>query len=435
MKPTSNPQEMLVTFLKKKGTGQTMGKHLSEDECLMLDALFRSTETHMVTKATLLTAMLTLTPNEYEAEWINRVRENPSAIIPDPLIALLPSIPSEDKFIQLIHNVINHIDLEEMACLEALEYIFNPKVPDYYKAAFLEAERLKRESDIENVTCLLDFVNRSSRHRLDLPLLIDLAYPYDGFNRTPNLSPFLAALLSSIGIRVILHGIKDIGPKYGITPLKIITAQNPNFNLTLPDIITRIQNDQCGWSYIDQSATFPSLYHLKDCRKYMVKRPIISTIEKLLCPIYSNYNHIIVTGFTHPPYRQKMIHLFKHHPLIKTGIIIRGMEGSPQLPLDRRSPFILVNDQNSTESFMCPTTFNIPRSSDSFPANLTAEETLKIGINALKGEKGWARDQLIYQALAITDALSIKRTDDALSALCLSIETGMAYFHWKIGTE
>jgi anthranilate phosphoribosyltransferase len=245
----------------------------------------------------------------------------------------------------------------------------------------------------------------------------------------------LAALLSSIGVRVILHGIQDIGPKYGITPLKIIQAQNPNFQLSLPEIITRIQNDQCGWSYIDQSSTFPSLYQLKDCRKHMVKRPIISTIEKLLCPIYSNHNHILVTGFTHPPYRQKMIHLFKHHPLIKKGIIIRGMEGSPQLPLDRRSPFILVNEQNSTESFMCPSLFNISKTGHSFPENLSPEQTLKIGTNALKGENGWARDQLIYQALAITQALSIKRTDDALSALCLSIETGMAYHHWEIGTK
>ncbi len=433
MQAKSPAQQELVSFLKKKGTGATMSKSLVNKELLTIESLFKHDDAHLTTKATLLTAIITLKPNPDEKKWITKITKQPQDYLPKELQLLLPNTKTTEPFLKLIHQVIQHQNLSQKEFLIALDYLFSPTMPEYYKAAFLEAERLKRESDEENITCLLDFINRSKRERVDLPVLIDLANPYDGFNRTPNLSPFLAALLSSIGIPVLLHGLENVGPKYGITPLKLLKQINPGFPLSIPELLTRIKNDHCGWSYIDQEQSFPDLFNLLNLRTNMVKRPILSTIEKLTCPIYSNFNHLLVTGYTHPPYRQKTINLFQHHPLIQEGLIIRGVEGSSQLPLDRRAPLIRIHNQEAHESFVTPENYNIKKNTHKFSTPISIEENLKIGTDALKGKNSWAKDQLIYQSLAIIDHFNLKRPEEALSALCLSIETGMALKHWQSG--
>jgi anthranilate phosphoribosyltransferase len=429
----STAQEQLIVFLKKKGTGPTMSKSLLIGDLASVEMLFKNDEAHLTTKATLLTALLTLEPNADESDWLEKVTQSPQQFLPQELIPLLPQHTTTDPFLILIHRVIQHQDLCEKSFLQALEYIFNPAISDHYKAAFLEAERLKRESKEENLTCLLDFIYRSTHHRIDIPFLIDLANPYDGFNRTPNLSPFLAALLSSIGIPVLLHGLETVSPKYGITPFKLLRAGGLLFPLPISETLSRLKDGNCGWGYVDQEQSFPALFDLLNLRKNMVKRPLIATIEKLLCPIYSEFRHLMVTGYTHPPYRQKSIDLYQHHPFIQEGIIIRGVEGSTQLPLDRRAPFIRCYKQEVYESFVSPEQFNITRRDREPPQSITIEDNLQIGIDALSGKDGWAKDQLIYQSLAIISGFDLRPTEEALSALCLSIETGMALKHWKEG--
>ena len=47
---------------------------------------------------------------------------------------------------------------------------------------------------------------------LNIPLLIDIATPYDGLIGII-FTTFLAALLASIGIPSILHGVKEVSRK------------------------------------------------------------------------------------------------------------------------------------------------------------------------------------------------------------------------------
>jgi len=431
----SSPQDQLITLLKKKGTGPTMSKSLRNEDLTLVDALLQNDDANSITKATLLTALLTLKPNQDEAAWLEKITHSPGRL-PDELQPLVPKQMTTDPFLKIIHRVIQHHDLSAQDFMMALEYLFNPAIPTPYKAAFLEAERLKRESEEENETCLLDFIHRSDHHRMDIPLLVDLANPYDGFNRTPNLSPFLAALLSSIGIPVILHGLASVGPKYGMTPLKLLKAAGQPISLPVSETLRRINDENCGWGYIDQQQSFPMLFDLLDLRKNMVKRPILSTIEKLLCPIYSTTRHLVVTGYTHPPYRQKSIGLYHHHPLIQEGIIIRGVEGSSQLPMDRRAPLIRINGQDVTETFVSPDQYNIKKYDRQPPQfDITVASNLQLGVDALQGTPGWAKDQLMYQALVIISGFDIKPIEEALSALCLSLETGMAFKHWKEGVS
>ena len=53
-------QDLAVQLLKKKGTGQTMGKHLLPNELSLCNDVFTSPDVNLTTKATLLTAFFML---------------------------------------------------------------------------------------------------------------------------------------------------------------------------------------------------------------------------------------------------------------------------------------------------------------------------------------------------------------------------------------
>ena len=101
------------------------------------------------------------------------------------------------------------------------------------KAAFLQAERVKRESFEENFVFLHSLWSRGQRLEVDLPALVDLCDSYDGTNRSYHLTPFVAALLGASGVPTVLHGIESLGPKYGITTAQILHLAGKSTTLSL----------------------------------------------------------------------------------------------------------------------------------------------------------------------------------------------------------
>ena len=74
-------------------------------------------------------------------------------------------------------------------------------------------------------------------------------------------------------------------------------------------------------------------------RRAMVKRPVLSTIEKWLSPI-RGHRTVCLTGFTHSGYKKKTIDIVQKANAFNDLILVRGVEGSTLLPYDRRCPLI-----------------------------------------------------------------------------------------------
>ena len=160
---------------------------------------------------------------------------------------LAPFIPAAWRaFVILSCNlwVIGHDNLNESEFRQCLDFMFDPNIDEWQKAAFLEAERLKGESREENRTCYDYFWEKARRQTVQVPVLIDIANPYDGFTRHPNLSPFIAALLASIGFPCLIHGIKEVAPKRGVTPHALLSAAQKNPLQPLDEIQSDIENSK-----------------------------------------------------------------------------------------------------------------------------------------------------------------------------------------------
>jgi anthranilate phosphoribosyltransferase len=387
-------------LLKKKGIGASMGKHLIGDDFAILTEGFLNPNISLTTKATLLTALLCLEATEEEAAWISKMKENSDKSIPSELQGLIFPHEKNGSLFPYITQCIQGKDLSYTQCQEAIDLLFDTSVDDYLKAAFLEAERLKRETLDENKAFLDGFYDRSQRLQTDLPLIIDIANPYDGFNRNLFLGPFIAATLGALGYPTLLHGINEIAPKNGVNAHKLLDLHGINTTQSLDASYQDLKTK--GWAYVDQSITFPELYALKQMRIDMVKRPVIATVEKFLQPIRAKEGNVLVTGYTHPAYKDMTKNLIDAHAKTQSYLFFRGTEGSAQLGLDRRAPFVFQNNTESKDDFVSPDIAKLATLDRIEPNHdLTSSDSLQAGLAALNGTPGFASDTIVYNCLAI----------------------------------
>lgn len=420
-------QEQLVALLKKKGTGATMGKSLSSEELLLLSECMISNECHLTTKATILTAFLMLENTEIETDWFASFKSTPQELhflmsdtVTHPTLrAPLPR--GDENFRQILLRVVHGENLSRSEMQEAMTYFFDPKIPEYEKAIFMEAERLKRENRDENLGCFDALWARSLHQPVSCPILVDLSVGYDGFNRTLCLWPFVAPLLASVGVPTVIHGVESVSPKFGVTPHLILKAAGKNPLKSLVEVARDIETPSIGWGYVDQAVSFPELYALQPLRTHMVKRPVLSTLEKLMQPIRSAQGNYVVTGYTHPPYRDTMTHLLDDSAKTNHYMILRGQEGSIQLPLDRRAPIVCGDG----EEFVRPETYGFGSDRVLPNESLGVQDSLDAGLAVLSGrDKGEARETVLYLASVILDRFGIVPERSLVEALDSGLALG-----------
>ena len=226
----------------------------------------------------------------------------------------------------------------------------------------------------------------------------------DGFNRHYFVLPFVSALLGSIGVPCLLHGVEAVGPKYGITPFKLLQSAGLNPLKSINDVSHAIETPSIGWGYCDQTVYSPLLSSLIPLRHAMVKRPILATIEKFLLPILATNDTHLITGYTHPPYRQTTDYLLSQLPALSKRLICRGTEGSCQLPLDRRAPTLFLNKNENISDFVRPTNYGIDEQDrfDPIP-EISCDNILHEGVLALQGIENLVYSMILYQSMVILD--------------------------------
>ena len=264
---------------------------------------------------------------------------------------------------------------------------------------------------------------------INTPLLIDIANPYDGFNRHLNLSPFVAACLASLGFPTLLHGSTNCPPKYAITPEKILKQANLSSTLSIKEAKNQLEDPNIKLAYLDQSQFCPELHQLKKIRQDMVKRPLLATIEKFLTPIRATKT-ILVTGYTHPAYKQKTINLLNQIN-IDQYLIIRGVEGSTQPPIDKRCP-IISKKESQSDQFISPTDYGLTKEEKQLPnPTITPQQTLDEGLKALQGANNTAKKIILYQSLCIIKKCNLMPVKKAHNTLVLNLKNNKALSHFQ----
>lgn len=421
-------QQQLEKLLKKKGIGPMGSKSLHQDETQLLKKLLSCPDVSLTTKATMLTALLTLQPNQDEENLIRDLRDNPDLFLPSELKDFIFP-PSKKSFIQLIVKAISKHDLSIEEAHQAMDYFFDPAIPEYLKAAFMEAERLKRETFEENRVFFSRICEASLRIPVDVPVLIHLCDSFDGSNRTRNYSVFVAALLAAAGFHCLLTGIDSVAPKFGYTSHTLLRIAGKNPDIQSGD--ARQELEQNGWTYLDQKEFAPSLYSMKQMRQEMVKRPFLATFEKLVLPIYNMGQNYIMTGYTHPHYKEELIKQLKVSGICDQAIVVKGMEGSTHMAMHRETVCITLRGDVINDEVVSPADYGLPMPEEKQDKNIVPEISLEEGLEAFAGKHNDARWNILYQTALILDKTGLVSKGEVVTKLQQLIDDGLAMSSFK----
>lgn len=422
----------LSQIIKRKAVGPKGSRHLNEDDLEIIQPALQADDLNLTLKAVLVTAVIVQKQNELEKKLLTQW-ESGECYLPEELQRFFFSEIHTD-FQLLLHKILEGNDLDSNEALKAFNYLLDGDTPDYQKGVFLIGERLKRETFVENHAFLRSMRTHIDPHEVNVRLLIDLADPYDGFRRYPIYTPFVAALLASMGLPTYCHGVKKVAPKYGDTIHRILELAGKNPVKSTDDVIRDIEQSDISWGYLDLSVYSSKLNGLLNLRKKIVKRTFMATLEKLLQPLRSKSSNLLVTGFVHAAYKNELANLLKDKESIERALIVKGMEGSTQKDFRKESEHVLVKKGKYADRKVKRFQIEYPKDEwencDSF-----AEYALETGVAALNGKKNVARKILINQAVQIAGGLNVLGVEDALLSAKEHLDSGKALRHWQRGCK
>ena len=239
------------------------------------------------------------------------------------------------------------ISLEEARA--GMRFILDGQVDPVQAGIFLIALRMKRETDDET-RGVLEAI-REATHTAIAPVdeVVDIADPYDGYNRTLPAAPFLPAVLSACGVPAVSHGVERMGPKYGVTHRQVLRAAGVPVDLSPAQAASRLADPNIGWAYVDQQAFCPKLHNLAPLRTLIVKRPAITTVEVLTGPVRGRRKTHLVTGYVHKPY-PRIYALLARHSGFDSALIVRGIEGGVVPSLRQTAKVFFYHDKGEEKS-------------------------------------------------------------------------------------
>jgi len=305
--------------------------------------------------------------------------------------------------------------LDEEQAEDALSLILEKAVDPVRSAIFLIALRMKRETDAENagaLKALSRFIESAISEQNDVLVISD---PFNGFVRGLTALPFLPAVIASCGLATYCHGVEKAGPKYGITPHRVLKMVGKAVNYDAKRGAASLSNE--GWCYLDQSQYLPELHNLIPLRDQMVKRTCLSTLEVVLKPISGKKRTHLLTGFVHKAYPSVYAALAKQAGF-NSAAVVRGVEGGCIPSLSQLSRYFGFKDGHEMKLYkLTPGEIAIHQEKRMVP--ITSEEeallaladfktskeldnvverNVALGLEALSNKDGPMRDSLIYGA-------------------------------------
>ncbi len=337
---------------------------------------------------------------------------------------------------------------------DAMRHILDGSADPVQAGIFLIALRMKRETLDENGGCLQAIIDASNIVTADVDHVIDVADPYDGYTRGLPVSPFIPAVLAACGLPSVSHGAEAVGPKYGATHRKVLRAAGINVDFDMQQALAQINNAEVAWAYLDQKTICPELHNLIPLRTQIVKRPVITTVEVLIGPVRGKKSTTLMTGYVHKPYPPVYEHLAKLSGF-NSAVLVRGVEGGVIPSLKQESKYFQYLEKGElTEVEIHPDQVDIQQDVRAVPlpelgaaksigdetaakidTDQLATEAAKVGIAALQGKQGPARDSLIYSSAIMLTHMGIEKDLQASSEkVSAVIDSGKAYKHFQKNT-
>jgi len=289
-------------------------------------------------------------------------------------------------------------DLSQDEARLAMTEILSGQADPVQAAIFFIALRIKIETNDENLGILQALQANTEQVIADVDQLLTITDPFNGFNRHCPVSAFLPAVLAASGLATLSQGVKEMGPKFGVTHSQVLSAAGIDVDLTVQQATQHLNNTDLAWAFIDQQQATPSLFALQDLRTRMIKRPSLATLEKLIMPIKAQVKTHLQIGFVHKAYPSVLAWL-ANQAGFDSALIVRGIEGGILPTLREPSNCFQTFSGDAIECSIDPSEFGLEQTTRGVLAaentEVTAQQTVELALAALSGQSGPAYDSLV----------------------------------------
>jgi anthranilate phosphoribosyltransferase len=305
-------------------------------------------------------------------------------------------------------------DLSEAEAKDGLSLVLNGEVSQIRSAVFLVSARMKRETQEENIGYWEALDQTTLRQEVQLDKLLQIADPFDGFNRVPYFGFYVIPVLSALGLPAYGHSSIPQPPKFGITFENILIDHYRIQNNT--SFAHRAQLiEEYGFGYLGLEQSHPTLNSLNALRKEIVKRPMLATWEKMLMPLKGRKENYLATTYFHRGYEIDMLKIAELSQFNKV-LLGNGVEGTTLFGVIKPTKaFIKSGNYKPVEK-----TFGINSMFNEATAQKISEayETLKpetanlaslanMGESALKGDDVPAKSLIACQAGTLSSLVGV----------------------------
>jgi anthranilate phosphoribosyltransferase len=291
------------------------------------------------------------------------------------------------------------LSLEEARA--AMSDILSGDADPVQAAIFFISLRIKRETHDENLGTYQALQACTTQYSANVEQLLLLSDPFNGFNRHCPVHAFLPAVLAASGLPTLSQGVHEMGPKFGVTHSQVLSLAGIDVDSSVEQARDRINDREIAWAYLDQAQATPALFALQALRTRMIKRPSLATLEKMVMPIKALGKTHIQIGFVHKAYPTVLAEMAQATDF-SSALIIRGIEGGVLPTLREPANCFQAMSGEANSCVLNPADFGLSQTTrgvlPSQNTEVTAAETLDVGLQALSGQSGPAFDSLVYGA-------------------------------------
>ena len=324
-------------------------------------------------------------------------------------------------------------DLTEEEAEDALSLILDGEVSEVRMGVFLIAARMKVETVPENIGYWRALQKKITPRKIALNNLLQIADPFDGFQRIPYFGFYAIPVLAELGLPTYGHSALPLPPKFGIT-FDDLLVNHYKFPKSGNGRIKKIEKFKFG--YLSTADTHPTLENLRSIRTEIVKRPMLATLEKILMPLQAESKNYLATTYFHRGYEVSLTEIGKLSEFDRV-IVGNGMEGTTLFGVHKEAKIFIQNGDieaqprtlKFSEMYQEETAKQITESHEALKEIESKRETLaEMGESALKNGKGPAAIQIASQAACLSNLSDIFKTpQQGFDAALKVLKSGVCY--------
>lgn len=214
------------------------------------------------------------------------------------------------------------LTLEDATALGS--FLFSDEPGESFRGMAVSILRIRYESDEEYEGLYNAIQNSVVNNTIAFKKapIIQLSEPFDGVEHSYMITPIIAHELQKQDYNVVVVCGRTSGPKITLNTWDLYRGLNAEF-LNIQMRVTESKHP-FGWG-LDQKIFYPILDKWVERRKIIMKRPFLSTLEKVLNPVKAN---ILITSVFHIPYLEKMVELGNMTGFDGVIVLKRGLEGT-----------------------------------------------------------------------------------------------------------